>query len=121
MIARALLARCRRLPCTLMTASLPLPWQCATQPPYCGRGPLQITGLKNYDFCAAHPACDCPDISDDVEKPATDATVGFGTAACVWAGVFGYSLSQLVDGSRAQPAPAKNAQRQPTRHFLTDL
>ena len=31
---------------------------------------------------------------------AQDATVGFGTALCVWAGVFGYSLSQLVDGTR---------------------
>jgi len=63
-------------------------------------GPLQITSLKNYDFCASHPACDCPDISKDYEQPAQDATVGFGTASCVWAGVFGYSLSQLVDGTR---------------------
>ena len=74
--------------------------ECATSPPYCGRGPLQITSLKNYEFCATNDACDCPDIVNDLEKPATDAAVGFGTAACVWAGVFGYSLSQLADGSR---------------------
>ena len=63
-------------------------------------GPLQITSLKNYDFCTSHPACDCPDISKDYEQPAQDATVGFRTASCMWAGVFGYSLSQLVDGTR---------------------
>ena len=74
--------------------------ECATSPPYCGRGPLQITSLKNYEFCATNEACDCPDIVNDLEKPGTDAVVGFGTAACVWAGVFGYSLSQLADGSR---------------------
>ena len=74
--------------------------ECATSPPYCGRGPLQITSLKNYEFCATNEACDCPDIVNDIEKPGTDAVVGFGTAACVWAGVFGYSLSQLADGSR---------------------
>ena len=74
--------------------------ECATSPPYCGRGPLQITSLKNYDFCATNDACNCPDIVNDLEKPATDAAVGFGTAACVWAGVFGYSLSQLADGTR---------------------
>merc|ERR1719424_1668562 len=72
----------------------------AAFPPYCGRGPLQITSLKNYEFCATNEACDCPDIVNDLEKPGTDAVVGFGTAACVWAGVFGYSLSQLADGSR---------------------
>jgi hypothetical protein len=74
--------------------------ECATQPPYCGRGPLQITSQKNYDFCAQHPVCDCPNIVDDIESPAMNAQVGFGTAACVWAGMFGYSLSQLADGSR---------------------
>jgi len=74
--------------------------ECATSPPYCGRGPLQITSLKNYEFCATHEACDCPNIVNDLETPGTDATVGFGTAACVWAGVFGYSLSQLADGTR---------------------
>ena len=52
--------------------------------------------------CAKHPVCDCPNIVDDIEAPAMNAQVGFGTAACVWAGMFGYSLSQLADGSRAQ-------------------
>jgi hypothetical protein len=74
--------------------------ECATQPPFCGRGPLQITSQKNYEFCSQHPICDCNNIVDDIEAPAMNAEVGFGTAACVWAGMFGYSLSQLADGSR---------------------
>lgn len=78
----------------------PTAWQCKTDPPYCGRGPLQITHLDNYNFCAEIDICDCPDIATDQDSINKDADIGFGTASCVWGAMFGYSLTELVDGSR---------------------
>ena len=50
--------------------------KCATQPPYCGRGPLQITGSTNYAFCAAQPVCSCPELATTIESPAHNEEVG---------------------------------------------
>ena len=74
---------------------------CKTQPPYCGRGPLQLTGTTNYNFCASQPSCGCPTVSSQIESAAKNADVGFGTAACVWGALFGSSLSPLADGTHA--------------------
>lgn len=73
---------------------------CATAAPYCGRGPLQLTSRNNYRFCARQPICHCPHIVRDLESAAHKAEVGFGTAACVWAALFGHSLTPLADGTR---------------------
>ena len=75
--------------------------KCATQAPYCGRGPLQITGSTNYGFCAAQPVCNCPDLGNNIESAAHDDDIGFGTAACVWEDLFGHSLTPLADGTQA--------------------
>ena len=53
--------------------------KCATQPPYCGRGPLQITGSTNYAFCASQPVCNCPELATTIESPAHNEEIGFGT------------------------------------------
>ena len=74
---------------------------CKTQPPYCGRGPLQLTGTTNYNFCASQPSCGCPTVSSQIESAAKNADVGFGTAACIWGALFGSSLSPLADGTHA--------------------
>jgi hypothetical protein len=74
--------------------------QCKTSPPYCGRGPLQLTSKHNYNFCADLEICDCPDIAKEYEQISRDPDLGFGTAACVWGAMFGYSLSELADGTR---------------------
>ena len=74
--------------------------KCKTQPPYCGRGPLQITGQHNYNFCSELDICDCPNIETDLDSVARDSDIGFGTSACVWGAMFGYSLSELADGTR---------------------
>ena len=74
---------------------------CATAAPWCGRGPLQLTSHNNYAFCARQPVCQCPHILSDRESSARKADVGFGTAACVWAALFGHSLTPLADGTRA--------------------
>ena len=73
---------------------------CKTQPPFCGRGPLQLTGTTNYNFCASQPSCGCPNIATQIESAAKNADVGFGTAACIWGALFGSSLSPLADGTR---------------------
>ena len=65
-------------------APLAFAWQCKTQPPYCGRGPLQLTGATNYNFCATQPTCGCPTVSTQIESAAQNANVGFGAAACIW-------------------------------------
>ena len=75
--------------------------KCRTQPPYCGRGPLQITGSSNYAYCASQPSCNCPGINQQIESPANNDEIGFGTAACVWENLFGHSLTPLADGTRA--------------------
>ena len=74
--------------------------RCQTEAPYCGRGPLQLTSYTSYNFCSAQPSCNCPKIADDVDSVSKSAQLGFGSAACVWADLFGTSLSQLADGSR---------------------
>ena len=74
--------------------------KCKTEPPFCGHGPLQLTGQHNYNFCASEPICDCPDIENDIDSVARDSDIGFGTSACVWGAMFGYSLSELADGTR---------------------
>lgn len=74
--------------------------KCKTDPPYCGHGPLQLTGQHNYNFCAELEICDCPDIESEIMSVADDSDIGFGTAACVWGAMFGYSLSELADGTR---------------------
>ena len=74
--------------------------KCKTEPPYCGHGPLQLTGQHNYNFCSELEICDCPDIETDIDSVARDSDIGFGTSACVWGAMFGYSLSELADGTR---------------------
>jgi hypothetical protein len=74
--------------------------KCLTEPPYCGRGPLQITSYSSYDFCSAQPSCDCPNIADEIEAVSDSSHIGFGTAACIWGDLFGTSLSTFADGSR---------------------
>ena len=74
---------------------------CRTSPPFCGRGPLQLTSRNNYGFCSHQPTCNCPHILSDMESVGRKADVGFGTAACVWGSLFGHSLSPFADGTRA--------------------
>ena len=73
---------------------------CRTSPPWCGRGPLQLTSRNNYAFCSHQPSCNCPHILSDMESVTRNANVGFSTAACVWASLFGHSLSPFADGTR---------------------
>ena len=75
------------------------PCNSATAAPYCGRGPLQITGESNYQYCASSSVCDCPDIVSEPSQASDDTTVGIGTAACVWESLSGSSLSRDADGS----------------------
>ena len=91
------------------------PWQCKTQPPYCGRGPLQLTSPTNYNFCSAQQGCGCSRISEDLESVARNSDIGFGTAGCIWGKLFGHSLSTLVDGTRAQVA-IKLKEREQAQH-----
>ena len=76
-----------------------VPCDAATGAPYCGRGPLQITGEANYNFCASEGMCGCSGIVSEPSE-AAGTTVGIGTAACVWERLSGSSLSQYADGSR---------------------
>ncbi len=76
-----------------------IPCSSATAAPYCGRGPLQITGSANYNYCAGVRACGCPDIVSNPEEVSNSVSVGFGTAACVWESLSGHSLSSDADGS----------------------
>ena len=74
------------------------PCNAATAAPYCGRGPLQITGLANYRFCAGSGSCGCSGI---VSSPAeaSSGAIGVGTAFCVWNSLSGHSLSSDADGT----------------------
>jgi len=76
------------------------PCSAATAAPYCGRGPLQITGPSNYQYCARTAVCGCSDIYSNPEHVSDSTAVGFGTAACVWESLSGHSLSRDADGSK---------------------
>ena len=76
-----------------------IPCSAATGAPYCGRGPLQITGKANYQYCASAGVCNCPNIVSD-PTAASETTVGIGTAACVWESLSGGSLSRYADGTK---------------------
>merc|ERR1719152_178183 len=76
-----------------------VPCNAATDAPYCGRGPLQITGSSNYAYCAGEAICGCSDISSDPEEVSSSTAIGFGTAACVWGTLSGSSLSKYADGT----------------------
>jgi predicted chitinase len=79
-----------------------VPCDSATDSPYCGRGPLQITGSSNYDYCASETSyCGCSSIGSDPELVSSDTSTGFGTAACVWAIMSGHDLSENADGTLA--------------------
>ena len=62
--------------------------QCRTSPPYCGRGPLQLTYKENYEWCdhKGHQY-GTSGVSKDLDIVEKDEKVGFGTAACVWDGL----------------------------------
>ena len=77
-----------------------MPCDGATGAPYCGRGPLQITGRSNYDFCASQGVCKCQDIGNDPQEVSNDEDTGMGTASCVWKVLAGHDLSRDADGSR---------------------
>lgn len=77
-----------------------VPCSSATGAPYCGRGPLQITGASNYEFCAGASVCGCSGIATNPTQVSNDVTVGVGTAACVWESLSGHSLSRDADGTR---------------------
>ena len=76
-----------------------IPCSSATAAPYCGRGPLQITGYNNYAYCAGDSRCGCSNIVDYPEAASTDTAIGVGTAACVWGDLSGHSLSKDADGT----------------------
>lgn len=66
--------------------------------PFCGRGPLQITGRSNYAYCAGQSSCGCSNIVSDPSE-ASQTTIGIGTAYCVWEHLSGRSLSEYADGT----------------------
>lgn len=75
------------------------PCNAATAAPYCGRGPLQITGSSNYQFCAGQAVCGCSGIHSNPAQASDDVKIGVGTAACVWETLSGHSLSHDATGS----------------------
>jgi predicted chitinase len=78
-----------------------LPCDSTDDAPYCGRGPLQITGQSNYNFCATNQYCsNCQSIVSQPSVVSTNPSVGFATAACVWGSLSGRNLNSLVDGSQ---------------------
>lgn len=77
-----------------------IPCDAATAAPYCGRGPLQITGSSNYRYCAKVSECHCPNIASDPQEVSSNTDVGFGTAACVWESLSGHSLTRDADGTK---------------------
>lgn len=85
-----------------LTTWTQVPCNSATDAPYCGRGPLQITFSSNYEFCAEQTSyCSCPTIYDYPDLVSSDTDTGFGTAACVWGIMSGHDLSLNADGSLA--------------------
>ena len=76
-----------------------VPCDSATGAPYCGRGPLQITGPSNYQYCASASVCGCSGIYSDPAKVSNDVKIGVGTAACVWESLSGHTLSKDADGT----------------------
>ena len=76
-----------------------LPCNSATAAPFCGRGPLQITGYSNYKYCASQPVCDCSGIVSSPSGVSSSTSTGVGTAACVWETLSGSSLSKYADGT----------------------
>lgn len=77
-----------------------VPCNAATAAPYCGRGPLQITGASNYKYCAGVGVCGCSEIFSKPEDVSDSSAIGFGTAACVWESLSGQSLSSYADGTK---------------------
>lgn len=78
------------------------PCNSATDAPYCGRGPMQITFSSNYEYCAGQTSyCSCPTIGSNPELVSSDTDTGFGTAACVWGILSGHDLSNDADGTLA--------------------
>lgn len=76
------------------------PCNSATAAPYCGRGPLQLTGSTNYNYCSSDSYCSgCSGIVSDPEEVSSDTSIGFATAACVWGDLSGSSLSKYCDGT----------------------
>lgn len=65
---------------------------------YCGRGPLQITGIGNYEGCSKIPMCNCPGIVTNPEEAATNPDIGMSSSACMWENSPG-DLSQYADGT----------------------
>lgn len=76
-----------------------LPCNSATAAPFCGRGPLQITGYDNYKYCESQPVCDCSGIVSSPSDVSSSTSTGVGTAACVWETLSGSSLSKYADGT----------------------
>ena len=77
-----------------------VPCSAATDAPYCGRGPLQLTSYNNYKFCAGQGVCSCPDIAQHPEEVSNDDNIGMGSASCVWKALAGRDMSNYADGSR---------------------
>lgn len=77
-----------------------VPCDSSDDAPYCGRGPLQLTGRSNFQFCAGQSSCQCPGILDSPSE-ASSGSIGVGTAACVWQSLSGSSLNRYADGSQS--------------------
>lgn len=82
-----------------LTTWTQIPCNSATAAPYCGRGPLQITGYNNYHYCEQQSTCKCPGISSNAAKVSDDENTGWGTTSCVWKTMSGHDLSRDADGS----------------------
>ena len=53
-----------------------IPCNSGDDAPYCGRGPLQITGSSNYKYCARQPICGCSGIASNPESVSDDVQTG---------------------------------------------
>jgi len=78
-----------------------IPCNSGDDAPYCGRGPLQITGSSNYNYCARQGICGCSGIGSDPQEVSNNVRTGFGTAKCVWGIMSGHDLSSNADGSQS--------------------